>query len=228
MDDLATCGRRRFLCGVLAGSLISMAGCSGLSGSDDDGVQDSDGDGVIDSEDYAPQDPDVQDKSDIGSGESTPETPTSTETATPTPTEEIEREAYNAYELGNERIDDADDAANSAGDSLERENYERSEERYRNALEDYENAIDDFDSAADLATSAGHPEAEEMAAYASNFLEEYLVRFTETGIDVAEAAQNGDFDRADNLIDDMDSIITEKNDTESIATEEEFQNALDL
>jgi len=228
MDDLATCDRRRFLCGVLAGGLISMAGCSDLIGSDDDGVQDSDGDGVIDSEDYAPQDPDVQKKSDIGSGESTPETPTPTETATPTPTEETEREAYSAYESEYEHIDDGSGTARAAVHSYEREKYERTEERYRDALEDYENAVDDFDRAADLANSAGHPEAEEMAAYASSFVEEYSVRLAETGIDVAEAAQNGDFDQADNLIDDMDSIITEKNDAEDMATKEEFQNALDL
>jgi hypothetical protein len=44
---------------------IMTAGCSSIGGSNDGGVEDSDGDGVIDSEDYAPQDPDVQDESDV-------------------------------------------------------------------------------------------------------------------------------------------------------------------
>ncbi|ELZ22771.1 hypothetical protein C475_16756 [Halosimplex carlsbadense 2-9-1] len=69
--------RRHFL---TAGVLL-VAGCSSDDGNSGDGgdsdIQDSDGDGVIDSEDYAPNDPDVQEKSDIQDGGSTP-------TATPT------------------------------------------------------------------------------------------------------------------------------------------------
>jgi hypothetical protein len=199
-----------------------LAGCSGVLGGDDEenDTKDTDGDGVIDSEDYAPQNSDVQEKSDIASGESTSETIT--------PTEETEREAYNAYQSGNEHMDDGFDSTSAASDSYERERYDRTERRYRDALEDYESAIDDFDRAGDLAASAGHPEAEERAVYASNVVEEYDVRFAETGIDVAEAAQNEDFDRAEDLIADMGSIVTEANDAEDRATEEEFQNALDL
>lgn len=44
---------------------IMTAGCSSVGDFGDSGVEDSDGDGVIDSEDYAPQDPDVQDESDV-------------------------------------------------------------------------------------------------------------------------------------------------------------------
>lgn len=75
-----TSENRRQLLKVAASSLPLLAGCT----SGDDGeVQDSDGDGVIDSQDYAPQDPDVQDKSDLS--ESAPLTE-STPTATPSPT----------------------------------------------------------------------------------------------------------------------------------------------
>lgn len=72
--------------------LLFGAGCSG----DDGGIQDTDGDGVIDSEDYAPRDPDVQERADVrGMSTVTPAptattteapTATTTETATPTPT----------------------------------------------------------------------------------------------------------------------------------------------
>lgn len=52
------------LCGVsIAGGL---AGCSGVfDGDGSDDIQDTDGDGVIDSEDYAPRDPEVQQKEDL-------------------------------------------------------------------------------------------------------------------------------------------------------------------
>ena len=97
------------LCGVSVA--CGLAGCSGVLGGDDEenDTKDTDGDGVIDSEDYAPQDPDVQEKSDIASGESTSETIT--------PTEETEREAYNAYQSGNEHMDDGFDSTSAASDS---------------------------------------------------------------------------------------------------------------
>ncbi|SDZ91210.1 hypothetical protein SAMN04488065_1178 [Haloplanus vescus] len=89
--------RRRFL--ELAGPSVAAigAGCSGNSDQND--IQDTDGDGVIDSEDYAPQDPEVQEKSDLQNSStptltpapsSTPtltSTPTSTSTQTRTPTQ---------------------------------------------------------------------------------------------------------------------------------------------
>lgn len=82
--------RRSVLKLLGAGCVPITSGCTG-DGSDD--IQDSDGDGVIDSEDYAPRDPDVQEKSDLLSGdqesapESTPCDPgTSTATDTPTAT----------------------------------------------------------------------------------------------------------------------------------------------
>ena len=67
--------RRRVLTVISSLSTGTVAGCTGDSddgGSSGDDIQDSDGDGVIDSEDYAPQDPLVQAKSDIQNTE-TPE-----------------------------------------------------------------------------------------------------------------------------------------------------------
>lgn len=69
--------RRAFLLSSLTAATGCLAGCA------DDSPQDSDGDGVIDSEDYAPNDPDVQEKSDL---QSNTEQPTATPTPTPTPT----------------------------------------------------------------------------------------------------------------------------------------------
>lgn len=54
--------RRRYLSVVASIGTVGLAGCSGS------GPTDSDGDGMIDSEDYAPQDSDVQEKSDVSNG----------------------------------------------------------------------------------------------------------------------------------------------------------------
>lgn len=56
--------RRRFI--KSSGSILTagLAGCTSSITGDDD-VKDTDGDGVIDSEDYAPRDPEVQEKEDL-------------------------------------------------------------------------------------------------------------------------------------------------------------------
>lgn len=82
--------RRRLLLLATSGAGATLAGCS--SENDEPDIKDSDGDGVIDSEDYAPQDPEVQKKSDIKTTATitptrTPSpTPSPTPTATPSPT----------------------------------------------------------------------------------------------------------------------------------------------
>lgn len=76
--------RRRFLTTSVLAGVGALSGCA-ENGND---IQDSDGDGVIDSEDYAPKDPDVQEKADVNdvkSGTKKTETPTLTDTDTPTP-----------------------------------------------------------------------------------------------------------------------------------------------
>jgi len=59
--------RRRFVAAGAASLTSLIAGCSDIlgQGSEETDIQDSDGDGVIDSEDYAPRDPDVQERSDV-------------------------------------------------------------------------------------------------------------------------------------------------------------------
>lgn len=80
---------------------VGIAGCLGGDDGSGDDVQDSDGDGVVDSQDYAPNDPEVQEKSDVSGSDTkaASETPTgrsegnagdtstepSEETATPEP-----------------------------------------------------------------------------------------------------------------------------------------------
>lgn len=83
--------RRRFI--EVVG--LGFAGLAGCTAEDEPEVRDSDGDGMIDSKDYAPNDPDVQKKSDITGGSnsnsgnpsgSSSQQPTSTPTQSPTPT----------------------------------------------------------------------------------------------------------------------------------------------
>lgn len=74
--------RRKLISSLSSIGLFSLAGCS----SGDDGVQDSDDDGMVDSQDYAPNDPDVQEKSDIQKSPTQTPTPTPKPTSTPTPT----------------------------------------------------------------------------------------------------------------------------------------------
>ncbi|WP_459194062.1 hypothetical protein [Halosimplex sp. J119] len=97
MDSNPDIKRRKFIGSVSLLGATLLSGCSS-SGDDEGDIQDSDGDGVIDSEDYAPNDPDVQEKSDL---EGTPTPPEidgvgtlgeidieESDTATPTPSKD--------------------------------------------------------------------------------------------------------------------------------------------
>lgn len=64
--------RRQFLGGAVAGASAGVAGCLGFTIVKES--RDSDEDGVNDAADYAPRDPDVQNKSDVGASP-TPDSP---------------------------------------------------------------------------------------------------------------------------------------------------------
>lgn len=73
--------RRKFLTGISLTTSLLVAGCTSNDGSGSD-VKDSDGDGMIDSKDYAPNDPEVQEKSDVSGGSDDSDTTTDTSTET--------------------------------------------------------------------------------------------------------------------------------------------------
>jgi len=88
--------RRRFVSAAVATGLVGAGGCLGLTGGDGEEIKDSDDDGVIDSEDYAPEDSEVQERSDLTGGDgaasdstmtASEESPTRTQTRTRTQTE---------------------------------------------------------------------------------------------------------------------------------------------
>lgn len=74
--------RRHFL-GAVSTATALLGGC--VESGDEPAVRDSDGDGVVDGEDYAPKDPEVQEKSDLVTDRTPP--PTATLAATPRPTD---------------------------------------------------------------------------------------------------------------------------------------------
>lgn len=83
MDDLL---RRRTLLLGLAGMPLALSGCAQDAPTTEQSIQDSDDDGVIDSEDYAPRDPEVQDRSDAAATASITPTPAERGDTTPTAT----------------------------------------------------------------------------------------------------------------------------------------------
>lgn len=94
--------RRQFLYSTFsAGGIGALAGCPGLNQGNN--IEDTDGDGVIDSEDYAPRDPDVQERSDISSSSNwSTQTPASNTQTTPSPT--VEFGAMSGLERPNHQI----------------------------------------------------------------------------------------------------------------------------
>lgn len=74
--DTEVATRRALLRGSVTAAVIGVTGCTINTGGSD--IKDTDDDGVIDSEDYAPRDPEVQEKSDL-LGTETEDTRTKTE-----------------------------------------------------------------------------------------------------------------------------------------------------
>jgi len=105
--------RRKF---ITTGAIL-LSGCTGLSGSDGEDIQDSDDDGVIDSEDYAPNDPEVQDKSDLQSTATATATPTASPTPSPSPSPTPTSTPLQEQEFGDDR-DEPTPVPDSDGDGV--------------------------------------------------------------------------------------------------------------
>jgi hypothetical protein len=218
--------------------MIAIAGCSD-GGSSQNDISDSDGDGVIDSEDYAPQDPDVQEKSDIQSpGTSSPaETATPTEAETPTETatptvRSNKRQALIEYRAGKEFAESADDWHGEAAKEYDNGKYEQAEQAYQTATEDSREAERRFDEAADLARYADRQEAEEIANTASAYMSDVFIPFSDAAKAAAVAQQRYGPERAERYEEDAQEYIEEaekrQNNDNHIAETAEFREALGL
>jgi hypothetical protein len=231
--------RRQLLFALSASGMGVTAGCSDWGTSQDD-IRDSDGDGVIDSEDYAPQDPEVQEKSDLQSGgDSQPtETPTETETETPTqtetetPTENYEREALAEYRAGSDLVDAADRRHTDGQNAYVNESYEQAEEAYQSALKSSQNAEERFDQAADLANFADREEAVQIAEAASAYMDDIFIPFSDLGKAASVARQRGEPERAERFEEDAEELNEEadrrQNNNNAVADVIEFREALSL
>lgn len=249
--------RRSFLISTVFVASTGLAGCSGGEDETED-IQDSDGDGVIDSEDYAPEDPEVQEKSDLTSESTTQSatatptpteistptptptatatatptpTPTATATATPTPTPstETEQEALDAYRAGDYDFNSVTNYGSAASNYFNSGSYQTAEEEFRETLENSRDAVAHFDEAATLANEAGQDEAKQIADEASKHLTEYWIPWAEEGIEASEAAQDGRTDDAEEHSAEAARLTEESEYAETtIAEPDEFRDALGL
>jgi hypothetical protein len=181
--------------------MVAITGC--VSGGESQGdIEDSDGDGVIDSEDYAPRDPEVQERSDVQNPQTETGTPTETETETATRTEtetatqtesyEIERDALVNFRAGKNSAERADSAHTRGLTEYNEETDDYGETEFRTAVESSKSSVDRYERAADLADESGHSEAAEMAQESASYAQEILVYFSEVALEAAKAKQRGD------------------------------------
>lgn len=207
MDNTDLVTRRKLLSSISTAGMVAITGC--VSGGESQGdIEDSDGDGVIDSEDYAPRDPEVQERSDVQNPQTETGTPTETETATQTETEtatqtetetatqtesyEIERDALVNFRAGKNSAERADGAHTRGLSEYNEETDDYGETEFRTAVESSKSSVDRYERAADLAEESGHSEAAEMAQESASYAQEILVYFSEVALEAAQAKQRGD------------------------------------
>lgn len=184
--------RRAFLSGATGVSgLLALAGCTDVL-QRDDGVSDSDGDGVVDSQDYAPNDADVQEKSDLststsGAGDSGSNSSDDNR--------EQKQEILTAYDTG---ISNANTGTSQLEASISAYNDERYDEALSTAEEaasKYGTAGDKFEHAVNLSLRIGHQDAQEICTDAHMYAVKMQLgsQYSQTA---AKAARNGNMERA--------------------------------
>jgi hypothetical protein len=234
MDNTNSVTRRRLLFGISTTGIVATAGCTGGDVFQDD-IQDSDGDGVIDSEDYAPQDPEVQEKSDIQSGGDSPptetntpaepteagehvdETSTATGDDTPTVEETLERkrEALTEYQSAYEAILQVNELQNQALDEYNDGIEDCGEGEFQKSHDIAFDAAQQFEQAATLAFGAGDEDASEMADGVADYTRDILVEFSEVGRNAAvliQAQQEDYRPSREESIEEMNDELFEIND----------------
>jgi hypothetical protein len=140
-----------------------------------------------------------------------PPTPTRTPTATATPTEtptpipdvETRRTALGAYRVGFEERKEYDRSTHVAQIGFNRAKYQGAKLRYRDALKHAESAVARFEQAGDLAAQSGVPGARRIADEAATYTRRYLIPFAERGVNAAQAAKEGRFEAAGELVAEM-------------------------
>jgi|GEM_PF-4763337 len=186
-----------------------LAGCTdsipGMSGSEST-IQDSDGDGVIDSEDYAPQDPDVQEKSDItgnnsGSKESTP-----TETATTNDRTETKDRLIKYYKQGRSEYGDDIQILTAAMNHVDNDDLDSAHQSAKSARGGFKLARTKFDAALGQSKTLNNSDASDICkrAYSSA---DAMHSAADTLLTAIEYLQNGNKDKADEAIGDVGAYL---------------------
>lgn len=174
--------------------LSIFTGCTGsLTGNQ---IQDSDGDGVIDSEDYAPQDPEVQEKSDLSSTDNDSETTSST----PSDTHKQDREKIlRVYNEGVGLLNDGTSTLNSAIDAFNNDDLSESMSLSEKAIPKFENAESRFSTAVNTALRIGHNQALNLSQDAQEYALHMQLAAQYSSM-AADASIKGNTDQANNFI----------------------------
>jgi hypothetical protein len=125
----------------------------------DGGVSDSDGDGVIDSQDYAPNDPDVQEKSDLSNSSSESGNSRSNNS---NENQEQKQQILAAYDTG---VSNANTGTAQLGASINAYNDERYDEalsKAETAASKYGTAGDKFEQAVNISLRIGHQDVQRL------------------------------------------------------------------
>ncbi|SDY13001.1 hypothetical protein [Halopenitus persicus] len=225
--------RRRLLSGVPTAALLSITGCVGGGDSQDD-VQDSDGDGVIDSQDYAPQDPDVQEKSDFQDTETTPEAPpeTTTEAApeTTTPATRLADEAFTEYSAGVNDTDSGESEWGTGNDFINSDDFTGAKSAFQDAREGYAEAKRHFETTVELTVQLGNQDANEVASDALRTAEKNVTAANKVIDSMDAAIEYGvDSDEYDQAAREAREYVDEtSNDGYEIGGVDEFRDTLNV
>jgi hypothetical protein len=190
--------------------LVSITGCAEEGESEGD-MQDSDGDGVIDSEDYAPHDPEVQEKSDIQaqSSETPTDTPSPTSSETPTSSEDTEQEAFENYRAGYRDVLSSAETTELAAEDYNNEDYFEAEQHYHDSLETNREGRQNFERALELIDESEYPEAYESAQAAVEF-SSVAIESRNVAIDACQAAQDDNFEQSRELMNEVSNEYHER------------------
>jgi hypothetical protein len=208
---------RRALLATLGAS--AFAGCSGVL--NQNSVQDSDGDGVIDSEDYAPNDADVQEKSDVtggsssgssnnnGSGSDSPNNQSSDDSGNDGPPNQQQRQnVVDTYNNGLRATNNATSTLDSAVSSFNNDNLQQSINQAGNAQSTFETGETRFSNAYDTALQLDSDEAQTICETAQR----YAGLMAEAALEskrAAEAAQNGNTEKSNEHVNEHQSLVRE-------------------
>jgi hypothetical protein len=188
--------RRRRVLALAATSTAAVAGCTSLGGDGSNDVSDSDGDGRVDSQDYAPQDPDVQDKEDVGGSGSSDSTPTESPTSTTDPKQQLRKKAFQNYKLGYTGLNSGSKLMNQGGPEFNDGNYESAKSKFKEVVDTMSVNRTAFTTVSDAGSELMNADVEQAGAR-GEMATLHLKNAANHMVDACNAEQNGQSGRSD-------------------------------